>query len=430
MYLTPLREKMYKSRFTQWGLRKNAKRKVDGDQKQSREKRLIDRSSPLLAKHAGHLTATALAKTPRAIRSSAPLSDSVMTPPMLAIPERILSVIRDYFRGSFDAGTWAANGDERHHCRSTKPKKALAQLNNFQFQTQLACRLFDRKSFQDAGKSLVSATAGLQDIIFAEEPMTVFALFEFVLYTHYAGRNEIAFAILRHFSAMAMVVLGDRHPLCRISRWLSSMDPSRFEDVIDRCLSSVGDHFASFLGPTHRTTLIAHTESIRLYRRSEEKLWNLLRKCESDLGLLDYRTLFVHHQLSFRCYENHKNIEAKRLGQELVARSRKLQSPMDRNFHRAEGLHIKAKSEYALGQRQLAESHILEAIALVGPIEPGRAVCWLSVLEDWLLEQNREDSAAETRAKRWNLQELFDPPDEKYFGRSRIQPHDELGLET
>ena len=396
---------MYKSRFTLWGLRKNAKRKGDGDQSSGRKKRPIDRSRLLLAEHAGYPAQIVSAKTPRALRSSTPLLRPAMTPPLLAIPERILGVIKDYFRGSFEAGTWVANGDDR--CRSTKPKKPSALMNVLCGQTQLACRLLDRGSFQDAGKALVSATAGLQDIIFAEEPRTLIELFRTVLYTHYAARNEIAFAILRQFSAMAMAVLGNRHPICRISGWLSSMDPSRLDDVIDRCLISVCDHFASLVGHMHHTTLLARLESMS-GRDTEEKVRDLLRKCENDLGLVNERTLHVHLALSRACYHNSKYIEAKRLGQELVARSRKLQGPMHRKCYRAEGLYTLAKSEYALGQRHSAESHILEAIALISLIDPCRAAHWLSSLEGWLLEQGREDSAAEARERRRKLQESIE----------------------
>ena len=400
---------MYKSRFTQWGLRKNAKRKGEGDQRPGREKRLIDRSRPFHAEHAGYLTPIVLAKTSRVMPSSTPLLHPAMTPPMLAIPERILGVIRDYFRGSFEAGTWLLNVDERDECRSTKPTKpAFAQLSVLREQTQLACRLFNRKSFQDAGKTLVSATAGIKEIVFAEEPRTLIQLFEIVLDTHYKGRDEIAFAILRQFSAIAMAVLGDRHPLCRISGWLSSMDPSRLDDVVDRCISSAGDHFASHLGPMHRTTLVARLQSMSDNAETEEKLRDLLGKCENDLGLVDDRTSYVRLALSVTCYRNSKYTEAKRLGQEFVVRSRKLRSTSSKDYHRGEGLYIMAMSQHALGETQAGEFHILEAIALMGPIKPSRAIYLLSILEDWLQEQGREDAAAEARERRWKLRESIE----------------------
>ena len=408
MLLTFPREKMYKSRFTQWGLRKNARRKGEGGQQSGREKRPIDRSRPLLVEHAGYLTPTVLAKTPRAMRSFTPFSRPVMTPPTLAIPERILGVIWDYFRGSFEAGTWVSNGNGSKRCISTKPiKTTQTHLNLLYDQCVLACRLFDRNSFQDAGKTLVLATAQIKEILLAEEPRTLITLFTTILVTHHRGRDEIAFAILRQFSAMAMTVLGDRHPICRISGWLSSMDPSRLDDIIDRCLSSVGDHFASLLCPMHYTALVARINSMGDGGESEEKLRDLLGKCENDLGLLDRRTFFVCVELSWMYYNNNKFTQAEDLGQKLLVRSQKLHSTYLKLHYDAEGLFLIALSQYALGERHSGELNLLDAIASKNQTYPGGAAYWLSILEEWQLEQGREDSAAETRERRWKLQETF-----------------------
>lgn len=183
------------------------------------------------------------------------------------------------------------------------------------------------------------------------------------------------------------------------------MDPSRLDDVVDRCLISVGDHFASHLGPMHNTTLVARLESMRDNAEYEENLRDLLGKCENDLGLVDDRTSYVRMALSCTCYDNFKYTEAKRLGQELVVSSRKLQSTSSKDYYRGAGLYIMAMSQHALGETQAGELHILEAIALISPIVPSRATTWLSILEDWLQEQGREDAAAETRERRWKLQE-------------------------
>ena len=328
---------------------------------------------------------------------------------MLAIPERVLGVIFDYIRGSFDAGTWVSNGDGSHYCLSTKPiESTFAHLNLLYDQSVLACRLFDRSSFQDAGQALISATAQTKNILLAEEPTTLVDLFQTILATHRRGRDEIAFGILRHFSAMAMVVLGHSHPICRISGWLSSMDPSRLDDIIDRCMSSVGDHFASLLGPMHRTALTARMEYISETEGTEEKLRDLLSKCESDLGWHDLRTFSVGLDWSWKCYKNDNDNEAKKLGQELLVRSQKLQSPVYRQLCHAESLYVIAMSQYALGEVYSAESNILDAIAMKSETDPARAVSWLFTLEGWQLKQGREDSAAEMRERRWKLQETFE----------------------
>ena len=400
---------MYKSRFTQWGLRKNAKRKSEGDQQSARQKRPIDRSRHLPADDRGSLIPIVSSETPWTIKASTPLSRPLMTPPMLAIPERILGVIWDYFRGSFEARTWVSNGDGSKDCLSTKPTRlAWGHLNLLYDQSLLACRLFNRNFFQDAGKALISATAHIKEILCAEEPTTLSCLFHVISDVHRNEKDEIAFAILRQFSAMAMAVLGDSHPICRISGWLSSMDPSRLDDIIDRCSSSIGDHFASLLGPMHRTALAARIDSMSDRRECEEKWRDLLRKCKIDLGLLDQLTFEVGIALSWTYYKNNKFTDAKKLGQEFLVQSRKIQSQMNKVSYHAESLYIIAMSQYALGERHSGESNLLDAIAMKSQTEPARAAYWLSVLEDWLLEQGREDSAAETRERRRKLLEAIE----------------------
>ena len=255
---------------------------------------------------------------------------------------------------------------------------------------------------------MISATAQTENILLAEKPVTLVHLFKIILATHCRGRDEIAFSILRHFSAMAMAVLGNRHPMCRISGWLSSMGPSQLDDIIDRCLSSVGDHFASLLGPMHRTALGARMDYMTGRKGTEEKLRDLLSKCESDLGWLDLRTFEVGLYLSWECYKNDNDSEAEKLGQELLVRSQKLQSPVDKIHYHAESLYIIAMSQYALREEHSAESNILDAIAMKSETDPARAAQSLSVLEEWLLEQGREDSAAATREMRMKLQETIE----------------------
>ncbi|KAK0513135.1 hypothetical protein JMJ35_004121 [Cladonia borealis] len=403
-------EKMYKSRFTQWGLRKNAKRKGQSNQQSGREKRPIDRSRCPPADDRGSLIPIVSSGNLRTMKSTATLSHPLTTPPMLAIPERILVAISDYFIGSFEAGTWVSNGDGSRHCLSTKPiESGTGDLNLLYNQSVLACRLFDRSSFQDAGQALISVTTQTKNILLAEKPMVLAALFKPILAIHRRGRDEIAFAILRHFSAMAMAVLGDRHPICRISGWLSLMDPSQLDDIIDQCLSSMGDHFASLLGPMHLTALMARMDSMSDSGETEEKLRDLLGKCEHDLGWLDLRTLEVGLELSRGCYDNKQFTEAEELGQELLVHSQKLQLQAHKIYYQAESLYIIGMSQYTLGERHLGELNLLDAISMASEANPGRPVFFLSILEEWLLEQGREDSAAETRERRMKLQETFEP---------------------
>ena len=406
MWLTFARGKMYKSRFTQWGLRKNAKKNGKNHQQPGWEKRSSDRSSPLPAEGRGYLIPVMSTENPRTMMPFTPLFHPLTTPSMLAIPERMLHVIWDYFRGSFESGTWVLGDDEMQWCCSTKPVEyAQIHMGFLEDQCLLACRLINRRSFQDVGKILISATARIKDIILAEAPTTLSRLFQLFHEVCVIGRYDIIMIILRQFSAMAMTVLGDGHPICHISGLLNSVDQSHSNEVVAQCMSSICDSFRSLIGPMHYTAIVAHAHFLNLSREREGKLRNLLGKCESDLGLVDERTIYIQFLLAFECYENDDYMEARRLGQELFVRC---QPSMAYHRYRAEGLFIIAMSQYALGERDSAESCILYAIALVSPLEQGRIVTFLCVLEDWLLEQGREDAAAKMWERQRKLQEFFE----------------------
>ena len=374
---------MYKSRFTQWGLRKNAKRNGKNHQQPGWGKRPSDRSSTLPAEGRGYLIPAASTENPRTMMSFTPLSHPLTTPSMFVILERILHVIWDYFRGSFESGTWVID-DDIQWCYSTKPVAyAHFHMGFLQEECLFACRLINRRYFQDAGKILISATARIKEIILAEDPTTLSRLFQLFHHVRVTGRHDIIMIILRHFSAMAMTVLGDGHPICRISGLLNSVDQSHSNEVVAQCMSRICDSFRSFIGPMHHTAIVAHAEFLNFSREKEGKLRNLLGKCESDLGLVDKRTIYVHSVLALECYGNYDYMEARRLGQELFVRC---QPSMTDHRYRAEGLFIIAMSQYALGERNSAESCILDAIVSVSPLEQSRAVTFLSYLEDWLLE--------------------------------------------
>ena len=342
--------------------------------------------------------------TPRAVESFTPVLRPIMTPQVLAIPERIFASIWVYFRGSFESGTWKSTGGEFRYCQNTKvPEGGLFHLSMLSDQCLLACSLFANESFSEAGKTLISATAGIKKILLAEDPMTLPYLFGLIIDVRRRRRNEIALAILRQYSAMAEVLLGNEHPLCFISGWLTSVNPSESNDIIGRCKGSVADHFETFIGPMHRSTLNARMMSIEDRTRKEEWLQGLLGKCENDLGSYDLRTLHIRYELAHLCFYKHKYLEAKKWGQELLAQAQHPQVTRMGVSHQADSLAIIAISQHALGEMKSAESTLREAIDLSEG--QGRAMYWLTVLERWLLEKGQWSSATQVKDRRRNVLE-------------------------
>lgn len=267
-------------------------------------------------------------------------------------------------------------------------------------QCLLACRLFANESFSEAGKALISATAGIKKILLAEDPMTLPSLFRLIINVRQERRNEIALAILRQYSGMAEIVLGNEHPLCYISGWLTLVDPSESNDIIGRCLGSVADHFETFIGPMHRSTLLARMISMEDRTPEEEWLQDLLGNCQNDLGSLDPRTWEVRHRLAFHCFYKHKYLEAKKSGQELLAQAQHPQLTRMGVIYQIDSLYLIAISQHALGETKSAESTLREAIDLCGSKWQERAMYWLKILEGWLIEKGQWSSAAQMRDRR------------------------------
>ena len=425
---------MYKMRIKQWGLDKKNNKENEMKAIVHKNKQRLDQGKPsvyrtrnrqvdyadvvryfyrkkisiddVIARRTGSATPEAVEcftpvfspATPRAVESFTPVLRPIMMPQVLAIPERIFASIWIYFQGSFESGIWESTGEGFHYCQTTKgPKGGLSLLNMLSDQCLLACRLFANESFSEAGKTLISATAGIKNILLAEDPMTLLSLFQLLIDVRRQRRNEIALAILRQYSAMAEVLLGNEHPLCSISGWLTSVDPSDSNDIIGRCKRSVADHFETLIGPMHRSTLNARMMSIDDRTRKEEWLQNLLGNCENDLGSLDAWTLRVRYELALHYFNKHKYLEAKKSGQELLAHAQVMRMGAG---YQTNSLYIIAISQHALGETKSAESTLREAIDLSGSKRQGRAMFWLTILEGWLLEKGQWSSAAQLRNKR------------------------------
>ncbi|CAD6593216.1 MAG: hypothetical protein ASARMPREDX12_006943 [Alectoria sarmentosa] len=157
--------------------------------------------------------------TPEAVEFFTPVPTPILTPQVLATPERMFRCIRDYCKGSFESGTWVRT-EPLSLCYSIKDEKTLdSRVEDFGTQCISACELFSRNLFQEAGQTLIAATAKTKNILSAEYPENLTALFRLIVIVRNKKRDEIALIILRQFSALGKVLLGSEHPLSRIYAW-------------------------------------------------------------------------------------------------------------------------------------------------------------------------------------------------------------------
>lgn len=412
---------MYKRRIKELGLEKNSKQnriranvrknKLLGDQGKSttisvRRRRIDFKDVLCYRKRKGVpidnvITQRSESKIPEAVDCFISLpSPAVMPEPMATaehIAERILVSIRDYYKGSFETGTWLAT-DPRGGCETTKVKESsLTHLYALREQSMAACMLFANNNFQDAGQRLISATSAIESILLAEHPMTLTCLFVLVAHMFEQRRHEIALSILRQFSALAQIRLGDRHPLRYICGWIASMHPSQILTVIVRCSESTGDNFRDLVGPMNWSTLVSRQEFLHEVDVEHDTsgktflLQALLRNCEATLGSLDVRTCEIRLSLAFHYMKIQDHAEAVKLGLIIIANAQHL------GISAAEGLWIIANSQCAMGETYSAGLYLRVAVDLRmaewGPHDD-RARHWLVILDGWLVRQGQLSTAA------------------------------------
>ena len=421
---------MYKTRIKQWGLDKKHKenemraivhktktlgsqgrsatfrvrgRHVDYKDVISYFKRKNVRLEDVIAQRTG-------SKTPEAVDYLITVPSPIRTPESIAIPERILVSIRDYFRGSFENGTWVTT-DMREGCQTTRGQRnsqnVLAELDD---DVMTACELFDRNDFQGAGQNLIAATSRIKVIILAEHPDTLQFIFRIIEQLFGKERYEFALAILRQYSALAEIIMGKTHPIGSICGWLASIAPLQWKSVIARCTGSLVDHFETLAGPLNRSTVLSRLEHIgsdfsehSIHQRMI-LLKDLLHKCETDLGLKDDRTAQVRLWLAWGYFDLLDYAKAKRVCWDGITFAQHLFVGQRSDFYfYIEGLYTVAISEYAMGNTYSAEIHLRRAIELrleiFGPND-SRVRRFLVILEGWLVEQGYFGSAAQVH-QRW-----------------------------
>ncbi len=365
------RDRMYPQRIKDWGLDKNNKDKEmraivrnvadraahgkvskirvrgrscdyqDVVRYWKRKKMLVD---DILARRS-------MSKTPDDVKVCTPLLSPIRTPEVLAIPERILVMLRDYHRGSFDAGTWRSVGEHRL-CETTKVTEdgsnAICELHS---RIIYACALFNEDFSKEAGQFLNRAFRIIRGIVFTEGPETFQQLLRILSDTSRRGRTEIELAVIRYFSSMGGVLLGDQHPFKLICGWLASLDlADQGHDMamLRRSIEVIYEAFKESLGPLHFTLISSFLDTFKLglWGKNDTGSQNLafqtlLHECEDVLGPDDDRTLEVRLTMAYYYRDRCEYFAAIEQAQALVAQNTSI-------LYHIRGLKEIARSRYHL----------------------------------------------------------------------------------
>ena len=341
--------------------------------------------------------------TPETVECFTPISSRVATPEIFAIPEQTLISIRDYHQGSFESGSWVSE-DQQSRCRNVKAQDLGDHVETLFFSCMLACVLFEKHQFEEAGRILIYAFANIQNILLAELPRTLRTLLLLIILIHNRGKHEIAIALLRQFSSLGELVLGKGHPLPRIFGNLASLISSEPEESLRVCLHSIGDNFEKSLGPMHIDTLSSRILEMEIGLRGRNvgrgrlALRELLADCDQKLGLFDVRTLYIRQWLA--CSSGDLTT-AKKVSEDILAYSHPRH--LATTHFRIEGLTMVAKSEHGPGQMLLAEKalrRVIDSRISTWGKKGTQVSIWLLLLESWLLEEGDYSSAAQLQSEK------------------------------
>lgn len=421
--LTFRRVKMYKTHITQWGLdkknkdfemraivRKNKERSSQGKRSiirirgQTRDFAEVIRYWKRKGVSIDDMVARQTASpTPEAVEFFTPVPSPILTPQVLAIPERIFRCVRDYFRGSFDSGTWVRT-EPLYACYSNRDEGDFLGAEKLLFECHFACSLFSRNLFEEAGQTLIAATAEIKNILLIEDPETLSYLLWLLVDLRNQKRDEMALIIIRHFYELSQVLLGSEHPLSRICEWIASVYTSSFEDVVAGCMRNTVDEFESSVGPLHQSTLSSRLNFFYVIHQGSDRIQmmqKLLGECEKTLRPHDIRTSQVRGDIACEYFGQSNYVEAKTLIQDNIACSQQFQPVNDpRLLSQYQDLYVAARCHYALGEVDLGIETLRRLINSMvsewGP-QDSHARYWLVILEDWYLEQGRWSSAAQVR---------------------------------
>lgn len=350
--------------------------------------------------------------TPEAVEIFTPVSSPVLTPEVLATPERIFRCMRDYFIGSFESGTWVKT-EPLYECYSIKDKEAATgvYLEELDLQCYLACLLFERNLFHEAGQTMIAATAKFKKILLAEHPESLAYLFRIVILVRGRGKGKLASIILRQLSALGKVLLGSEHPLSRIYEWTNSVHASGFDDVVFRCMEVMADQFEIFVGPMHQSTFSTRLTLMKMAQKGNpliQMLQNFLGECEKTLQPYDHRILWARTYLAVEYFNESYYVEAWTLSQKNIDCSQHVQSL--RGSY-GQDLYTVAFCQYALGEVDSGIATLHRAIdsrtSRFG-LQDYQAKSWLVDLEDMYLGQSNWSSAAQVRDWREKLLESID----------------------
>lgn len=387
---------MYKNRITKWGIHKRNKGRLVSLTSSGR-------SSTVGSSKTAKFRLENTSKKERPAISSIPSSPSA--PQLLKIPEVIFTNIHDYYLGALETGMWN-DEDGQWDLVSTKAKGNTAgKVGHFFDRHYMACSLLDRGLFEEGGRALDEASAVIKDILAAEIPATLPALFALILYLRMANRPELVMLVLKQFAALARILFPERHPMVQILKSLITFTPLDMKQLEAMNLVSMQISTKALiakLGPMHAYVLRRQSKIIEIFKTqydidsAEEALKELVQQCQTQCGKNDIRTLDMLDSLSEILMQQGKYKEAANVAKQILIHAPTIPSYQQSLILRVSGSFQMARAFYAQKKPTLAIESLQQAIdlnVLASGVNNILSHRFLLQMKDWLSEQGLYERA-------------------------------------
>jgi hypothetical protein len=350
---------------------------------------------------------------------AASIPQTIEIPQVLSRPEDLLRHIGQYFKGSFESGTWVSLSEDENWINIKHRQKSFP-LDDFVKCCETASKLLKVPNRKVETWVLINrAAAAIKDVLEAEHPNT---LQEFLIILSRFRRQrwpQIASNLVKQLMAMAVIVRPVSDPLYQIFKLLCSFEDTVFDEITYTASEALLSLCENMLGPLHRTTLAykmdfisqGHkTGRLRLEDR-EHRLRAIYQACEQSLKPTNARLLRVRRRLSHVLIRLGRWTEAQQSLQASIDVGPQIERPADfasdhsRTLYRlAQIQHYQCKDDLALlSLRRAIDVHV----GYYG-LQDARAIDMLGKLEAYLSEFGREAEAAKTRSKRLKIVEQMD----------------------
>ena len=245
--------------------------------------------------------------------------------------EMLITDVRTYYSGSFEAGTWISKGAENPCFSAKKSHTSFTLLEDIRNSLILACILLSGNSSPEAFKELHWVCSKIQEIVIEEDPHSIPRLIEIMILIKAFGRHELVVILLRHLSNMSAVVPSTATcPLSRIFAALCGIESDQFEDTALRAWEAINDVLQETLGPTHLSTFMSKFERLDTasssldLKRQEMYLDSVLESGRASCASSSLQSISLLRGLAKYFVARQKYPELHRTATEMVYRSQRL----------------------------------------------------------------------------------------------------------